>query len=235
MGIKEVKPGEVSQENILNKKNVRDLGSVGLDELVAKIQQKLVDKVEKVSSQEGANTALKQEGSAKPGQTPELKKAYFNQVGVEKNMNTAAARAARGNLQSTNDPRNLKLIVLPGIDRPADHAVVATFGERAHISAPFQHDVTDVMSRMYEEFEKKPKKAREYHDKMKERAEKREAKFGKKIPPSDQDPNQFCEEEYDRQKRNKKIAKMFSYLNKALGQPMDMTGAPPEESEEEEE
>jgi len=54
----------------------------------------------------------------------------------------------------------------------------------------------------------------------------REKKFGKKIPPDDQDPNEFADEEYNRKKKNKAVAKMFEYMNKALGQKMDSSGAP---------
>src|SRR5512143_2978858 len=92
MSVKEVRPGETQADPSAAKKGSRDIGSVGLDELVSKVSQKLVEKVEKVETNKGSAVELKQ------GETPELKKQYFNKVGVEKNMDTTAAKALRGNM-----------------------------------------------------------------------------------------------------------------------------------------
>ncbi len=226
MSVKEVRPGEVSGDNPLEKKKTRDIGSAGLEELVAKVQQKIEQKVQPVETQKGSATQL--EGK---GDTPELKKQYFNKVGVEKNMDTTAARALRGNLgggAAGADARNLKLVVLPKLEKTADPGEVATFGGKSNMGAPFKMDLSDLLGRTMGEIEQKPAKFQKRLAKLEERAKLREKKFGKKIPPDDQDPNEFADEEYNRKKKSRAVAKMFEYMNKALGQKMDTTGAPEE-------
>ena len=56
----------------------------------------------------------------------------------------------------------------------------------------------------------------------------REQKFGKKVVPLDRDPNEFCQEEYEKKKKDKKVIKMFDHMNKALGKKMNLEGAPPD-------
>lgn len=226
MSVKEVRPGEVSTDNPLQKKQTRDIGSVGLDDLVAKVQQKLEQKVEKVTTDKGSSTQL--EGGK--AETPELKKQYFNKVGVEKNMDTTAAKALRGNMSAgpmgAQDARNLKVIVLPKLEKQADPGEVQTFGGKANMAAPFKFDLGDLLGRTISEIEQKPAKFQKRLGKLEEKSKLREKKFGKKIPPDDKDPNEFAEEEYNRQKKNRAVAKMFEYMNKAMGVKMDTGGMP---------
>lgn len=229
MGVKEVRPGETNNDNPLQKKQTRDIGGVGLDDLVAKVQQKLEQKVQPVTSEKGSAAQL--DGEAKKGgETPELKKQYFNKVGVEKNMDTTAARALRGNMgggaAGTQDARNLKLVVLPKLEKMADPTEVASFGGKANTQAPFKFDLSDLLSRTLGQIEAKPEKFQKRMSKLEERAKLREKKFGKKIPPSDEDPNEFAEEEYNRRKKSKAVAKMFELMNKAMGIKMDTAGMP---------
>jgi hypothetical protein len=229
VSVKEVRPNETSNDSPLKEKKTRDIGSVGLEELVAKVQQKIEQKVEKVTTEKGSAAELE-----KKGDTPELKKQYFNKVGVERNMDTTAARALRGNMASTGagpDARNLKTVVLPKLEKMADPTEVAAFGGKTNMQAPFKMDLSDLLGRTMSEIEAKPQKFQRRLSKLEERAKVREQRFGKKIPPNDEDPNDFVEEEYNRKKKSKAVAKMFEYLNKALGQKMDSTGAPAELTE----
>ena len=219
--VKEIRPGDVNNENPLAKKQVRDLGTVGLEELVKTVQAKLTEKVEKVD----AKAAGKTEADA-PKETPELKKAYFNRVGIEKNLNTAANLALRGGSGGIADARNLKLIVLPKIEKLADPGQVATFGGKASIDAPFQSGLGDVLARTLKEMSDKPTKAQKRMDKLGEKQKLRELKFGKKVVPLDRDPNELCQEEYEKKKKDKKVIKMFDHMNKALGHKMSLEGAP---------
>lgn len=66
-GVKDVRPGEVNTDNPLQKKQTRDIGSVGFYYLVAKVQQKLEQKVEKVTTDKGSSTQL--EGKGGKGET----------------------------------------------------------------------------------------------------------------------------------------------------------------------
>src|SRR5262245_55090358 len=103
MSVKDVRPGEPDDKRP-QKKQVRDIGSSGLDELVQRVQHKLEQKLA---------TAEPVTQADKPATPSELKKQYFNKVGVEKNMDTTAARALRGNMLAPagagNDARNLKI------------------------------------------------------------------------------------------------------------------------------
>ena len=226
MAVKEVRPGETSSDPNVQKKGSREIGSSGLDDLVAKVQQKLEQKVEKVTTDKGSSTQL--EGGAKS--PTELKKQYFNKVGVEKNMDTNAARALRGNTAGgaagMQDARNLKLVVLPKLEKMADPSEVSSFGGKANTQAPFKFDLSDLLSRTIGQIEAKPEKFMKRLNKLQERAALREKKFGKKIPPNDQDPNDFAEEEYNRRKKSKAVAKMFELMKKALGIKMDTDGMP---------
>jgi|GEM_PF-4357350 len=228
MSVKEIKPKDTSSENILGKKNVRDIGSVGFEDLVKRVQDKIAEKVEKINVEktESPNTE----------KTPELKKSYFNKVGMEVNMNTAQARAMRGGVAAQQDPKNLKLIVLPGIANQADPVKIGTLSEKANMQAPFKTDLSDLLGRLFKEIEEKPKRAQKKWEELSEKAKKREAQFGKKVRPKDQDENEQCEEDYLKQRRNKHVIKMFQHLNKALGQKMDTTGAPaePQQAEDDE-
>jgi hypothetical protein len=222
MAVKEVRPGETNEANPLKDKKSRDIGSVGIDELATKIQQKLEQKVEKVTTEKGSAAQLEQQK-----ETAEAKKSYFNKVGIEKNLDTNAARMARGGQAgNTQDARNLKLVVLPKLEKLADPGEVATFGGKSNMAAPFKMDLSDLLGRTMGEIEQKPAKFEKRLAKLEERAKLREKKFGKKIPPDDQDPNEWAEEEYNRRKKSKAVAKMFEYMNKALGQKMDSSGAP---------
>lgn len=222
MGVKEVRPGEVNQENIVGKKSTRDIGSVGLDELVKKVESKLAEKVEKVTAEKG---------SAVESKEPQLKQAYFNKVGIEKNLDTNATRALRGNLGGggVQDARNLKLVVLPKLEKKADPVEIGSFGSKANIQAPFSFELGDLLARTLGEVQAKPNRYTKRMDKLKEKADARKAKFGdRKIQENpDRDANEELEEEYRKQKRQQSVVKMFEHMNKALGQKMDMTGAPP--------
>jgi hypothetical protein len=224
VSVKEVRPGETNNEDPTKAKKSRDIGSVGLDDLVAKVQQKIEQKVEKVETNKGSAAEIQQKEST------ELKKQYFNKVTVEKNMDTTAARALRGNLSGgaagQADARNLKLVVLPKLEKMADPTEVAAFGGKSSMQAPFKMDLSDLLGRTMSEIEAKPQKFEKRLAKLTERAKLREGRFGKKIPPDDQDPNEYADEEYNRQKKNRRIAKMFEYMNKALGQKMNLEGAP---------
>lgn len=225
--VKEIRPGDVNTDNPLAKKTVRDIGTVGIDELVKTLQSKLAEKVEKVDAKESGKTEA--EGSVKDSgtkETPELKKAYFNRVGIEKNLNTSANLALRGGSGGIQDARNLKLIVLPKMEKMADPGQVATFGSKASIDAPFQSGLGDVLSRTLKEMADKPTKAQKRMDKLGEKQKLREQKFGKKVVPLDRDPNEFCQEEYEKTKKDKKVIKMFDHMNKALGTKMSLEGAP---------
>src|SRR5690606_4466370 len=104
----------------------------------------------------------------------ELKKQYFNKVGVEKNMDTTAARALRGNLSGgatgTQDAKNLKLVVLPKLEKTADPSEVAQFGGKSNMSAPFKMDLSDLLGRTMQEIEQKPAKFEKRLAKLSERA-----------------------------------------------------------------
>lgn len=76
------------------------------------------------------------------------------------------------------------------------------------------------------EIEQKPAKFQKRLGKLEEKSKLREKKFGKKIPARRQRSNQWADEEYNRQKKNRAVAKMFEYMNKAMGVKMDTAGMP---------
>ncbi len=227
MPVKDVTPGGTNNDNPLAKKTTRDIGSVGLEELVSKISQKITEKVEKVDAKNGSAEEVSKSPGDAPPSSPELKKAYFNRVGVEKNFDTAATRALRGGASGIADARNLKLVVLPKCEKMADPNQIGSFGGKANIAAPFAAGIGDILGRTLKELEAKPERAQKRMAKLTEKQKAREKKFGKKVVPLDKDPNEFSEEEYERQKKDRRIVKMFDHMNKALGQKMDLTGAPP--------
>lgn len=223
MAVKEVRPGEVNSDNIVGKKSTREIGNVGLDELVKKVESKLAEKVEKVTTEKGAATEAKE---------PQLKQAYFNKVGIEKNLDTNATRALRGSMPgNTQDARNLKLVVLPKLEKKADPVEIGSFGSKANIQAPFAFELGDLLARTLQEATQKPNKYQKRMEKLTARMEARKQKFQGKVlgrqPDEQRDANEELEEEYRKQRRQASVVKMFEHMNKALGQKMDMTGAPP--------
>lgn len=64
-------------------------------------------------------------------------------------MDTTAAKAMRGNMTASpmgaQDAKNLKIIVLPKLEKQADPAEVGTFGGKANMAAPFKFDLGDLL------------------------------------------------------------------------------------------